>query len=100
MPGRSGSDRMRSMSCVWSGMVWSENRIPEMEMPSRRAKDNLSAEAVETFQVLYDTLGSPRGPRNVSAGGQAGADGKVRPGHAKASVSDVSEADGLLTGIG
>jgi hypothetical protein len=34
--------------------------------PEPARQEHLSAEAVETFQVLYDTLGRPRGLRNVS----------------------------------
>jgi hypothetical protein len=32
--------------------------------PEPARQEHLSAEAVEMFQVLYDTLGRPRGPRN------------------------------------
>jgi hypothetical protein len=39
--------------------------------------ENLPTKAVETSQVLYDTLGRPRGPRDVSAGGHAVTEGKV-----------------------
>jgi len=37
-----------------------------MWRPEPARQEHLAAEAVETFQVLYDTLGRPRGPRNVS----------------------------------
>jgi hypothetical protein len=49
-----------------------------------RISDSSSAKAVETSQVLNDTLGRPRGPRDVSAEGHAVAEGKAGSGQAEA----------------
>ena len=56
---------------MWSIISSGRGTIPDYglrpEWPPEPARhEYLSAEAVETFQVLYDTLGRPRGPRNVS----------------------------------